>query len=33
MDCCAHEGPGGGDARFDVKQVASGGGTRLATRP
>ena len=24
MDCCAHEGPGEGDARFDVKQVADG---------
>jgi cyclase len=24
MDCCAHEGPGGGDARFDFKKVADG---------
>ncbi len=24
MDCCAHEGPGGGDARFDIKKVADG---------
>ncbi len=24
MDCCAHEGPGGGDARFDIQQVADG---------
>jgi len=24
MDCCAHEGPGGGDARFEVKKVAEG---------
>jgi glyoxylase-like metal-dependent hydrolase (beta-lactamase superfamily II) len=24
MDCCAHEGPDGGDARFDVKKVADG---------
>jgi len=24
MDCCGHEGPGGGDARFDVKKVADG---------
>ncbi len=24
MDCCAHEGPSIGDARFDVKQVANG---------
>jgi glyoxylase-like metal-dependent hydrolase (beta-lactamase superfamily II) len=24
MDCCAHEGPGGGDARFDIKPVADG---------
>jgi glyoxylase-like metal-dependent hydrolase (beta-lactamase superfamily II) len=24
MDCCAHEGPGGGDARFEVKRVADG---------
>jgi glyoxylase-like metal-dependent hydrolase (beta-lactamase superfamily II) len=24
MDCCAHEGPDGGDARFDIKQVADG---------
>jgi cyclase len=24
MDCCAHEGPGGGDAKFDVKKVADG---------
>ena len=22
MDCCAHEGPEGGDARFDIKKVA-----------
>jgi hypothetical protein len=20
MDCCAHEGPGGGDATFDIKK-------------
>ncbi len=24
MDCWAHEGPGGGDARFDIKKVADG---------
>src|SRR5882672_9444571 len=24
MDCCGHEGPGGGDARFDIKKVADG---------
>ncbi len=24
MDCCAHEGPDGGDARFDFKKVADG---------
>src|SRR5437016_13369574 len=24
MDCCAHEGPGGGDAKFDFKKVADG---------
>ncbi|PYN55847.1 MAG: hypothetical protein DMD94_09825 [Candidatus Rokuibacteriota bacterium] len=24
MDCCGHEGPGGGDARFDVVKVADG---------
>ena len=24
MDCCAHEGPASGDARFDVKTVADG---------
>jgi glyoxylase-like metal-dependent hydrolase (beta-lactamase superfamily II) len=24
MDCCAHEGAGGGDAKFDVKKVADG---------
>ena len=24
MDCCAHEGPGGGDARFDIQKVADG---------
>jgi cyclase len=24
MDCCAHEGPGGGDARFDITKVADG---------
>ena len=24
MDCCAHEGPGSGDARFDIKKVADG---------
>jgi len=24
MDCCAHEGPDAGDARFDVKKVADG---------
>ncbi len=24
MDCCAHEGPAGGDARFDVRRVADG---------
>ena len=24
MDCCAHEGPDGGDARFDIQQVADG---------
>ena len=24
MDCCAHEGPDGGDARFDIKKVADG---------
>jgi len=24
MDCCAHEGPASGDARFDWKQVADG---------
>src|SRR3989441_94788 len=24
MDCCGHEGPGGGDARFEVKKVADG---------
>src|SRR5207244_9469617 len=24
MDCCAHEGVGGGDARFDFKKVADG---------
>jgi glyoxylase-like metal-dependent hydrolase (beta-lactamase superfamily II) len=24
MDCCAHEGPGGGDARFDIARVADG---------
>jgi len=24
MDCCGHEGPGGGDARFDITKVADG---------
>jgi glyoxylase-like metal-dependent hydrolase (beta-lactamase superfamily II) len=24
MDCCAHEGPGAGDARFEIKRVADG---------
>ena len=24
MDCCAHEGPDGGDARFDIERVADG---------
>ena len=24
MDCCAHEGPEGGDARFDIRKVADG---------
>src|SRR5881398_1246667 len=24
MDCCAHEGRGSGDARFDIKKVADG---------
>src|SRR5213594_2256101 len=24
MDCCAHEGPGGGDARLDIHKVADG---------
>jgi glyoxylase-like metal-dependent hydrolase (beta-lactamase superfamily II) len=24
MDCCAHDGPGSGDARFDIKKVADG---------
>ena len=24
MDCCGHEGPGGGDARFDIQKVAEG---------
>jgi len=24
MDCCAHEGPDGGDARFEVKKVTDG---------
>jgi cyclase len=24
MDCCSHEGPGAGDAHFDVKKVADG---------
>ena len=24
MDCCAHEGPGKGDAKFDVTKVADG---------
>ena len=24
MDCCAHEDPDGGDARFDIQQVADG---------
>ena len=24
MDCCGHEGPGAGDARFDIKPVADG---------
>ena len=24
MDCCAHEGPGWGDARFDFQKVADG---------
>jgi cyclase len=24
MDCCAHEGPDGGDAKFDVKKVGDG---------
>src|SRR5205823_1864942 len=24
MDCCAHEGPARGDARFDIKKVADG---------
>ena len=24
MDCCGHEGPGGGDARFDIVKVADG---------
>jgi glyoxylase-like metal-dependent hydrolase (beta-lactamase superfamily II) len=24
MDCCAHEGPASGDARFDIKKVADG---------
>ena len=24
MDCCGHEGPDVGDARFDVKKVADG---------
>src|SRR5512145_1028233 len=24
MDCCAHEGPGAGDARFEFRKVADG---------
>jgi glyoxylase-like metal-dependent hydrolase (beta-lactamase superfamily II) len=24
MDCCGHEGPGGGDARFEIQKVADG---------
>src|SRR5437870_1931512 len=24
MDCCGHEGPGAGDARFEIKKVADG---------
>src|SRR2546428_3193676 len=24
MDCCGHEGPGGGDARFEITKVANG---------
>jgi len=24
MDCCAHEGPAAGDARFDFQRVADG---------
>ena len=24
MDCCAHEGPTAGDARFDLRRVADG---------
>ena len=24
MDCCGHEGPGGGDARFEIHKVADG---------
>src|SRR5512144_2541389 len=24
MDCCAHEGPAAGDARFDLRRVADG---------
>jgi glyoxylase-like metal-dependent hydrolase (beta-lactamase superfamily II) len=24
MDCCAHEGPGAGDARFEIRKVADG---------
>jgi glyoxylase-like metal-dependent hydrolase (beta-lactamase superfamily II) len=24
MDCCAHEGPAAGDARFDLQRVADG---------
>lgn len=24
MDCCGHEGPGSGDARFEIKKVADG---------
>jgi len=24
MDCCSHEGPSKGDAKFDIKKVADG---------
>ena len=24
MDCCGHEGPGGGDAKFEIHKVADG---------